>query len=123
MSEDAKDYVVRVIPVDDEPYMAVWHMPLHGQPGFWHSLKENVEQVTGDPMEHVRVFADFNGGVDYKYLDMFVNELGHMRGLDINVMATSLYQNNVKIHHPNTVVAGLPLVVGPAVLFEERVWQ
>lgn len=118
---DTKDYVVMVIPVDAIPYVAVWTLPKQ-ESGRFKALKSHVEQVTGDPMEHVTVFADYSGGTEYTYLDMFVNELGHERGLEVNVLATALYHNNVRVHQPE-LLADAPFVVGPAVLFEERVWQ
>lgn len=120
-----RDYVVKVMPVDDEPYMAVWSLPDRDSPRFHSALKEHVGKVTGLPMEHVRVFTDFNGGAEFKYLDMFVNELGHIMRppLPLNSVATAIYQHNVRYHEPNTPHDDMPTIVGPAVLFEEIVWR
>lgn len=118
-----RDYIVRVMPVDGEAYNAVWSLPDRDSPRFHTALKAHVAQVTGDQVEHVRVFADFFGGNDFKYLDMFVNELGHITGLPLNVMATAIYQHNVKYHEPNVQHPDMPTIVGPAVLFEEIVWR
>lgn len=117
------DYVVMIIPVEEEPYAAIWHLPRGDSPRYWAALKAQVEQITGDPMEHVRVFADFHGGQKARYLDMFVNELGHLKGMELNAVATAIYHNNVRVHQPDKAKEDMMPVVGPAVLFEERVWR
>jgi hypothetical protein len=90
---------------------------------YYEELKRQVEAITGDPMEHVNVFTDFGGGREYRYLDMFVNEAGHLQGMQRNERATEIYRNNVMVHEPFPPPAEtLPWIAGPAVLFSERVW-
>ena len=89
------------------------------------TLKALVEGITGEPMEHVRVFSDFSGGIDYRYLDMFVNELGHLleKPLERNEAATLIYRRNTLYHEPGKYQPeALPWIAGPAVLFEHQVW-
>ena len=88
-------------------------------------LKAIVEPITGYPMEHVRVFADFSGGTSYRYLDMFVNELGLITEpqLPRNEAATAIYRRNTLIHEPGKYhPEDLDWIAGPAVLFEKIVW-
>jgi hypothetical protein len=122
---DTHDYCVLIIPVDEEPYNAVWTLPRHDSPRFYPALRDHIQAVTGEPLERVNVFADFFGGKDFRYLDMFVNERGHLYEppLPRNETATRIYQNNVLVHEPGKHrVEELPTIVGPAVLFEEKVW-
>ena len=119
-----RDWVVLVIPVKDNPYNAVWTLP--GEPGSpenYRALVGHIEQVVGYPVEHVTVFCDFTGGRTFRYLDMFVNEEGHLLGLPINAFATAIYQNNTIYHDPQIRQEDIPTIAGPAVLFEEKVWR
>lgn len=126
MSEP-KDYCVMIIPVDEDPYVAVWHVDPPTSPKHYLSLKAHVEQITGPPWEHVNVFADFHGGQEFKYLDMFVNEVGRLNDiLPVNPVATAIYQNNLRCHDPEelekVLAKGDGWIAGPAVLFEDKVW-
>jgi hypothetical protein len=68
-------------------------------------------------MEHVRVWYDG------KYRDMFVDELGHEKGLPRNENATGIYRANELVHaKPPPKPEALPFIVGPAVLFAKSVW-
>lgn len=120
-----RDYAVAIIEPGEEPYAAIWELPELNQPGFHKAMKTKVEAVTGKPCEHVNVFADFHGGQDFRYLDMFVNEHGHLMSppLPYNALATAIYQNNVRVHFPEADIADPTPIVGAAVLFEEKVWR
>lgn len=119
-----RDCNVMIIPVDQEPYMAVWHLPENDATDrLYKALVEHVEPITGHPLEHVNVFADFYGGQKFKYLDMFVNEFGALDPqLPFNRIASDIYANNMLMHRPDIRREEIPAIRGPAVLFEERVW-
>ena len=92
----------------------------------YQNLRALIEPITGEPMEHVRVWSDFKGGTDYKYLDMFVNELGRIMDppLPRNEAATAIYRRNVLYHEPGRYdPEELDWIAGPAVLFEQLVWK
>ena len=67
-------------------------------------------------LEHVRVF--WKG----EYLDMFVDEEGIRKRLPVNILATIVYHNNMKVHAPERLGDDPPEIYGPAVLFMRRVW-
>jgi hypothetical protein len=92
---------------------------------YYRSLVEIVEAIVGEPMEHVTVFSDFSGGTNYKYLDMFVNEMGSIMepAWPVNGAATDIYRRNTLVHEPGTKPDDLPEIFGPAVLFKEKVWS
>lgn len=68
---------------------------------------------------------NFPGEEQCCYRDLFVNEMGHVRQLQRNELATAIYRNNVLVHDParNPIPEALPWIAGPAVLFRERVWH
>jgi hypothetical protein len=107
-----------------KPEPAVVHLPTDTvSPRYYPALRQQVEAIVGDPMERVNVFADFNGGREFRYLDMFVNESGHLQGMQRNERATEIYRNNVMVHERVAPPAEtLPWIAGPAVLFPKRVW-
>lgn len=107
-----------------KPESAICRLPAdHISPRYYAALRRQVEAITGDPMEHVNVFTDFNGGNDFRYLDMFVNETGHLNGMRRNERATAIYRNNIMVHEPVPPPREtLPWIAGPAVLFSQRVW-
>lgn len=73
-------------------------------------------------IEHVNVFWMFNME-PMRYLDAFVNEDGLELRLPMNRSATMIYQNNVRVHDPAKFdPAKMPYIVGPMILFEEKVW-
>ncbi|MEJ6847487.1 hypothetical protein V3589_14865 [Sinorhizobium fredii] len=120
----------------DIPYLAIFpgmreatqcvaHLPDFTSPRFWPRLREVVEAVVGDPCEHVNVFWAFPGDGTASYHDLFVNEMGQMRSLPRNELATRIYRNNVLTHDPLRFPTpeALPWIAGPAVLFRDRVWR
>jgi len=66
--------------------------------------------------EHVSVL--FGG----QPCDMFVDEMGHMKGLVRNEKATEIYRAFWLKQHPETLPDSLDWIVGPAILFHRRVW-
>jgi hypothetical protein len=89
------------------------------------ALKAIIEPITGYPLEHVTVLADFAGGKNFRRSDMFVNELGHVvkPPLPRNEEATAIYRRNALLHQGYTDPEELPVIVGPAILFEHIVWH
>jgi hypothetical protein len=89
------------------------------------ALKAIIEPITGYPLEHVTVLADFAGGKNFRRSDMFVNELGHVvkPPLPRNEEATAIYRRNALLHQGYTDPEELPWIAGPAVLFEHIVWR
>lgn len=77
-------------------------------------------------LEHVGVLADFTGATKFKPLDMFVDDRGLLKGLPRNEAATLIYRRaNLmgKTHIPPVDdPEKLNFIVGPAVLFNRRVW-
>ena len=66
--------------------------------------------------EHVNVL------VGSRYTDMFVDEDGLTKRLPRNEKATAIYRNNWLTQHPNTDPELMAFIVGPAVVFSDRVW-
>ena len=66
--------------------------------------------------EHVNVL------VGSRYTDMFVDEDGFTKNLPRNEKATAIYRNNWLTQHPNTDPEMMAFIVGPAVVFSDRVW-
>jgi hypothetical protein len=79
-----------------------------------------------DWTEHVSVWEDFDGGKAFKALDMFVDENGLLKGLPRNELATLSYRRACMMG--KTVVPAprdpeqLNFIIGPAILFDRRVW-
>lgn len=117
----------------EQPFVIYWpdgtsrkdtcQLPDPLAPNFLTRLKAVVEPFTGDPLEHVNVFWDYDGDGRHDYIDMFVNEHGHALDLPLNRAATRIYQHNVIYHEPATASATLPVVVGTAVLFRNKIWK
>jgi hypothetical protein len=72
--------------------------------------------------EHVTVLSDFEGGLDFRPSDMFVDEMGHPKGLPLNGAATAIYRRNALLHQGVSDPESLPWIAGPAILFERIVW-
>ena len=66
--------------------------------------------------EHVNVLTDEG------YTDMFVDEDGFTKHLQRNEKATKLYRNNWLKQHPHVHPESMNYIVGPAVIFNRRVW-
>ena len=56
------------------------------------------------------------------YTDMFVDEDGFTKNLPRNEKATAIYRNNWLTQYPNTDPEMMAFIVGPAVVFSDRVW-
>lgn len=72
--------------------------------------------LKGGELEHVTVLHDG------KYLDMFVDDMGHSKSLPLNAEATAIYRNNARTRDPSRDPETMPRIVGVAVLFSRRVW-
>ena len=59
--------------------------------------------------------------VGSRYTDMFVDEDGLTKRLLRNEKATAIYRNNWLTKYPNTDLETLAFIVGPAVVFSDRV--
>jgi hypothetical protein len=77
----------------------------------------------GAEMEHVLVLADFSGNGELVARDMFVDEMGVLKGLAENPLATAIYRAAWLRHDPYCDPETLPWIAGAAVLFEQRVWS
>jgi hypothetical protein len=73
-------------------------------------------------IEHVSVLADFNGGLDFRRSDMFVDEDGHAKRLPRNENATIIYRRNALMHQGVKDAETLSWIVGTAVLFQRTIW-
>jgi hypothetical protein len=89
----------------------------YGRPAFTQDLRHLIMAALTplDNYEHVNVF--WWG----RYLDMFVDEMGMLKGRDINRLATKVYHENVRVHQPD-LLRGAESIHGPAVLFDKKVW-
>jgi hypothetical protein len=65
-----------------------------------------------EDFEHVTVLAD-----------MFVDEMGHPKGLPRNENATAIYRRNALLHQGISDAETIPWIAGPAALFERIVWR
>jgi hypothetical protein len=118
------DYNVLIIPVDSKPYTAVWDLPgPENTRKLLDALQAHIEPIVGGNMEHVNVFWRFGPEGENRYLDMFVNDVGKVEGLPVNIIATVVYHNNLRVHQPELHEHyGDDYIAGPAVLFERKVW-
>jgi len=74
--------------------------------------------LDGAHLEHVAV--EYEG----QRRDMFVDEIGQMKNLPVNGTATAIYRSWWLRTHPTDTAENLPDVVGPAILFLDRiVWE
>ena len=80
-------------------------------------LHDTVEpHLGGNGMEHVLVL------LAGRPADMFVDEIGVLKGLPRNEKATLIYRANWMARHPKCDRETLPWIAGAAVLFYRRVW-
>lgn len=91
------------------------------EPGY-DQLRAALAPYFDGRFEHVTVLADFDGGTAYTRADMFVDEDGQSKGLQRNDAATVIYRRNALLQKPKLNPESLPDIVGPAVLFDRRVW-
>lgn len=77
----------------------------------------------GHWFEHVTVLKPgLKPGAEPIAADLFVDENGHSLGLPRNEAATQIYRANALRQKPKLDPESLAWIVGPAVLFERRVW-
>ncbi|WP_298800042.1 hypothetical protein [uncultured Devosia sp.] len=90
----------------------------------YEKLAALIEPILGKGhwLERVSVLADFDGGENHQPTDMFVDENGHYLQLPFNREATRIYRRAYLKRHPHHDPAEMPHVVGPAILFDRRVW-
>jgi hypothetical protein len=92
----------------------------------YNTLREIVEPLTGEPMEHVSVWANYDFKTECQQLDMFVNENGSLNRLSRNETATTIYRRATMEGKTTGPIPKNPeelnFIVGPAVLFSRRVW-
>ena len=82
-----------------------------------HQLKEVMAPYFPNAYtEHVKVL------VGDSYTDMFVDEDGMTKKLPRNEKATAIYRNNWRHIYPQTRAEALAYIVGPAVVFSQRIW-
>jgi hypothetical protein len=90
----------------------------------YHEINKLMQLLIGcEHCEHVSVLADFNGGIDFRRADMFVDELGHQKRLPRNENATAIYRRNALLHQGEKDAESLPWIAGAAVLFQRIVWR
>lgn len=83
----------------------------------YRNLDRVLRPILNGDLERVRVWHDG------QYLDMFVDDLSVLKGLERNTAATQIYRANTLGHvRPAPAPESLPAVCGPAVLFHRRVW-
>lgn len=114
---------IRIMRPGEPDDWAVVRLPETTSARYFSALRDAVEPILGGDLEHVLVFADFDGGSDYRYTSMFVHECGQLLHMPRNEPATALYRCNTLMHmvpapHPED----LPYIAGPAILFRGKVW-
>lgn len=120
---DMFTHEVRIIRPDEPEERAVIRLPEQSSARYYSALRDGLDPILGGPFEHVRVFADFDGGNDFSYCDLFVHECGRLLGMPRNETATAIYRSNVLVHQtPAPQPESLPFIAGPAILFRGKVW-
>lgn len=115
---------LKVIAVDGTE--TIEEVELEAEPKY-HALERIVVPRLGGEcwLEHVSVWDNFGEG-KMRPLDMFVDEDGHFKRLQRNEKATRIYraanQHGVTGQPPAADAETIPFIVGPAVLFNRRVW-
>lgn len=95
---------------------ATWTEELEEKPGLDAIRRALAPAFPARDFEHVTVLHD--GEVT----DLFVDEIGQIKGLPRNEEATRIYRNNWMTQHPDQDPESLPDIVGPAVLVSRRIW-
>lgn len=100
--------------VGQEPEKTEAELP--SEPGY-HALKGLISPLLdGADLEHVTVLHE---GTRH---DMFVDEMGSVKGLPRNEPATAIYRNNWLTQHPSVDAESIAAIYGTAILFHRRVW-
>ena len=113
---------VKLIAVDGTETLEELNLP--AVPSYEH-LKRIVERHIDGWFERVAVWDNFGEG-KMRGLDMFVDEIGLIKGLPRNEKATKIYraanQAGMSAVPPMKNPELLNVIVGPAVLFNRPVW-
>lgn len=91
------------------------------RPGYDEIKKLITPLIDGADLEHVSVLADPNGGDNYRPCDMFVDDMGRLKGLPVNPEATEHYRRFSVLHRGENPES-IPAIHGPAVLLHRRIW-
>jgi hypothetical protein len=110
---------MKTIWADDRP-QKIEELPYNGE---FESVRPRVLEVTGEPYEHVSVLHAFDVGTKPVRADMFVNEMGHSKGLRFNQKASKIYRRYWMKTHPDHNEDDLPPILGDAVIFDRIVWK
>lgn len=86
------------------------------EPGF-EKIAALVEPILGGDLEHVAVLHN------EVRADMFVDDVGQLKGLPVNKRATDIYRLNWMRQHPGINADSLPSIVGTAILFDRIIWR
>lgn len=112
----AKHYRYTIFPTDLSEPVCTGTVAMTESPGLA-ELKENVQRVLGcGSLFHITVVDE--GEVR----DLFIDEMNGMHGLPVNARATELVRAAYLAEHPRIDEASLPVISGPAVIFDEQVW-
>lgn len=112
----------------DQPNELI-HLKLPTEPSYRQLSNVIRPLLDGGDFEHVNVLADFEGGLNFRPADMFVDEIGAPAGgknLPRNEAATLIYRRATMLGRsaapkpadPETLSA----IYGPAIRFERKVW-
>lgn len=105
----------------DQPH-ETREVDLPDDPGY-DRLKSLLQQLLdGAHLERIAVLADFAGGLDYRWSDMFVDSDGLLKELPRNEAATGIYRRAALQHEPRLHPESLSFIAGPAILLSRRVW-
>lgn len=85
------------------------------QPGY-EALAKLLLPILGAGNFPEHVFVLYDG----RRADMFVDDCGHLKGLNINLPATEIYHAAGKAR--GSAMVDAPAIVGPAVLFHRQIW-
>jgi len=97
------------------PELRIEDMP--EQPGY-RAIAAYVEPLLdGANLERVNVLND------NRETDMFVDEMGQLKGLPRNDEATKVYRRIGLLRHPGIDPEMIPFIAGTAVLFHRKVWR
>jgi len=111
-------FIIRPEAVMLEPHQIEYRIT-DDLPDFHRDIRPHVLEALAPAKDYERVNVFwFN-----RYTDMFVDEIGVLKGLPINVLATEIYLNNLRVHAPELLEReGHAFIHGPAVLFEHAVY-